>query len=809
MKVRFIAEASLGERIFKQGKEADLTEKEYKALKQSCELINKEHDPDQINRDAVPGDPPEIHTGIGAKFQVTPVQQPTDLKNILVIKCNGIGNIVLITPVIIKLHEEYPEAKIDLLVDKPQYVEVLRGWELLNKIYIVGTQINTKYNLIFNGLPTGAIIRDNIKKELIKGAIIIEGDNNDLIDNPNHEIDINFRLLKQIGITGSVPDPFIPISLNTNIKIGKKLKKGNYIAVAAGFSEYQKNGKRKNWGYKNYADLIRLLLKKHKTLKVLLLGLKDDRQILDFYEGQLPPGRVIDCCGKYSIQETAALIKRCKYLICNDSGLMHVAEAVGTKSYAIFTATIITKNKPRRHGRVISNYQNCSPCYYKGGWQNCQNEKCKDITPEEVFKIIETKQRFQLGIIVTVYNRYELLLMFLNDVKRWHDKKVKAKFVLVDDCSTDNRVNDLMFSFKKIMEKRGHTVELIKTEVNNGQWGHWKTLKLGFDNCRQCDYIFFTPPDSVWNPYILEVLKKSFSYLKGDIKTLSYFKDTRNDKEKCTEGYRQAPAYWETAYYDGYYQEVRHFDGFGNLFKSDYLEKLIWDVESPKNKNRGASWTWFREQILADGKALRYMECLAEHTGNINSAMNSDIRIKQPLYAIDPMLIEKPHILFPKKKGGKRLNLGCGDDIRKGYINIDFRPGYGITALDLQKKLPYEDNSIDEIIAQDILEHFSFRDTERIFKDWVRVLSPRGRLFLLVPNFEVHYKYYQEGRTDPRYQGALGFFIANIFGGQDYEGNFHKTLFTPAAVEKLCADNGITGKMVLKDRAIIFEGVKA
>jgi len=163
-----------------------------------------------------------------------------------------------------------------------------------------------------------------------------------------------------------------------------------------------------------------------------------------------------------------------------------------------------------------------------------------------------------------------------------------------------------------------------------------------------------------------------------------------------------------------------------------------------------------------------------------------------------------------------KLNLGCGSDIKEGYINIDNRmTASKIINLkeyenhDLDTPLPFDDYKIDYILAKDILEHFSWRDTNRIFTDWVRVLKIGGKMDLLVPNFDAHYKLYKEGKTDARYKEAWGYFVANVFGGQDYEGNFHKTMFIKYEVESLFERCGLDIiKMEVAKRYIKAVGVK-
>lgn len=53
-----------------------------------------------------------------------------------------------------------------------------------------------------------------------------------------------------------------------------------------------------------------------------------------------------------------------------------------------------------------------------------------------------------------------------------------------------------------------------------------------------------------------------------------------------------------------------------------------------------------------------------------------------------------------------KLNLGCGTDKRKGYINIDSSSSVKPDkVINLEKRLPFKDNSVDEVLAYHVLEH--------------------------------------------------------------------------------------------------------
>jgi len=82
-----------------------------------------------------------------------------------------------------------------------------------------------------------------------------------------------------------------------------------------------------------------------------------------------------------------------------------------------------------------------------------------------------------------------------------------------------------------------------------------------------------------------------------------------------------------------------------------------------------------------------------------------------------------------------RLNLGCGDDLIPGYINIDARPQVHPDQIwDLRRPLPYPDESVSEIKAFDILEHLTLKDQENSLREMYRLLSVNGRIQIRIPN---------------------------------------------------------------------------
>src|SRR5262245_28302640 len=131
-------------------------------------------------------------------------------------------------------------------------------------------------------------------------------------------------------------------------------------------------------------------------------------------------------------------------------------------------------------------------------------------------------------------------------------------------------------------------------------------------------------------------------------------------------------------------------------------------------------------------------------------------------------------------ESGIKLNLGGGFRKIPGFQNIDRKLGTEVYPL-----REWADNSVDEIRASHILEHFPYREIGAVLSDWVRTLKPGGLLRLAVPNFEHIIKVYSNGqRNDPIIQGYL-------YGGQSDENDFHKALFDKDRLQVLLEGAGL------------------
>lgn len=143
-----------------------------------------------------------------------------------------------------------------------------------------------------------------------------------------------------------------------------------------------------------------------------------------------------------------------------------------------------------------------------------------------------------------------------------------------------------------------------------------------------------------------------------------------------------------------------------------------------------------------------------------------------------------------------RLNLGCGDQPLPGYVNTDIRPGVGDATFDA-RDIPMPDESVDELVAHDLLEHFPSSQTSGVLGEWRRVLRVRGKLVIRVPNLLALSQSIVDGEFPPE-------MIRNIYGGhrwgKDGELDCHHTGWTPDLIAELLHRHGFD--VVSNDREL-------
>lgn len=117
----------------------------------------------------------------------------------------------------------------------------------------------------------------------------------------------------------------------------------------------------------------------------------------------------------------------------------------------------------------------------------------------------------------------------------------------------------------------------------------------------------------------------------------------------------------------------------------------------------------------------------------------------------------------------KKLNLGCGGKILEGYINVDLYNEKADVKADVTD-LPYEEESIDEILSEHVIEHFTPKEFDMLIRHWRDLLKPGGIIRLECPSLIAC--------ALKVIDGDIGAFHCGLFGVQDEPGQAHKNGFT-------------------------------
>jgi autotransporter strand-loop-strand O-heptosyltransferase len=134
-----------------------------------------------------------------------------------------------------------------------------------------------------------------------------------------------------------------------------------------------------------------------------------------------------------------------------------------------------------------------------------------------------------------------------------------------------------------------------------------------------------------------------------------------------------------------------------------------------------------------------------------------------------------------------RLNLGCGNDIRPGYINIDKYNNTGKVDLNCDiNDLPFENETVDEIYLSHVFEHIGINDIYKTVEEWKRVLAVDGILDIRVPNLELEVKIWLNASDDTKWSE-----VHRIFGSQSHPGNTHLCGFNTGSLKWLLERLGL------------------
>jgi ADP-heptose:LPS heptosyltransferase len=323
------------------------------------------------------------------------------LKKILIIRFSSIGDIVLTTPVVRclkkqlggEIHYLTKKQNQTLLSENPFITKIwlydhnfrelipLLQAEKFDFIVDLHKNLRSLYVRLKLRKPYGTFSKLNLEKWRIVNL------KNDVLPRI-HIVDRYFMAVRSLGVINDKMglDYFIPVTEEVEISALPEAFRQGFIAFVIGGKHITKIFPEEK--------VVQVCKEIHRP--VALLGGKEDADRgtrIESLSGEL----VYNACGKFSVNQSASLIRQSDIVITNDTGLMHIAAAFGKQILSIWGNTIPEFGMyPYMEGKVHGSSEifeikglSCRPCS-KIGFDKCPKGHFRCMFDQEVGKIIES-----------------------------------------------------------------------------------------------------------------------------------------------------------------------------------------------------------------------------------------------------------------------------------------------------------------------------------------------------------------------------------------------------------------------------------
>lgn len=321
----------------------------------------------------------------------------TNLSTALVIRPGGIGDAVLLMPMLSLLKKINPRCQVTVLAEHRNN-EVFSMCSSVDRVlsydrpHEFGAALRGRYDAVIDTEQWHRL--SAVVARLTGAAMLIGFATNErmrlfthgvpyLQDEP--EINSFARLVGPIRgdaqVEASPPFLMVPEPAQERADVLLRSLQGRpFAAIFPGGSI-----KERQWGAARFHAVARRLVE--SGYGIVVVGGREDAEAGKEIASGLASALAI--CGKATLTETAGVLKRSALLITGDSGIMHVAYGLGTLTVSLFGPGREKKWAPRGENHIVINrHLSCSPCTKFGYTPTCRkNAECmKRITPDEVFE---------------------------------------------------------------------------------------------------------------------------------------------------------------------------------------------------------------------------------------------------------------------------------------------------------------------------------------------------------------------------------------------------------------------------------------
>jgi hypothetical protein len=155
----------------------------------------------------------------------------------------------------------------------------------------------------------------------------------------------------------------------------------------------------RRWPLSSFANLADMLIE-NLNARIVIFGVESENEVAEEIKNSAKnKDRISNLAGKTNLSELSRWLEKCKYLVTNDTGTMHLAAALGTKIVGLFFAHAHPyETAPFSPGHLIFQARiSCAPCSYG---VHCNNIVCIDkVRPQHLLSAIENHIKTKTWIL--------------------------------------------------------------------------------------------------------------------------------------------------------------------------------------------------------------------------------------------------------------------------------------------------------------------------------------------------------------------------------------------------------------------------
>jgi ADP-heptose:LPS heptosyltransferase len=339
---------------------------------------------------------------------------------ILVIRSGAIGDTLMVTPLLRAIRASFPGSYVGVVTSAPAAAVLtfnpnvdevfpikyrhLPVWANAQKRQIIRRLKKAGLNFVISLESHGdftELARRIGADRLITFDVRATFDNAEVITPQpgEHSTVVNLRAGETIGTKSDGPqlECFYPSALDN--RINEELarygisEKDLVVGIHAGWGSRQhdpEDTRLRSWPASRFVEVAKWLAQ-HFNARIVFTGSRNDIALNDLI-GHQAGISYVNAAGKYTILETAALIRHLDLFLSVDSGPAHIAAAVGTPLVTLWGPGIYSATSPIQGDgpvRILLSAPPCAPCYGTTQMRSCTNNLCmKQIDVEDVKRAI-------------------------------------------------------------------------------------------------------------------------------------------------------------------------------------------------------------------------------------------------------------------------------------------------------------------------------------------------------------------------------------------------------------------------------------